>query len=110
MTGNEYQIKAARTINYDLTIKEREMHALHGMISEVGEINSLYQKVYQGHQMDDEHLMKEVGDLLWFISEFCVAHHWNLEDVMQANIDKLLKRYPEGFDAEKSLHRKKGDI
>lgn len=110
MTGNEYQIKAARTINYDNNLKEREMHALHGMVGEIGEINSIYQKVYQGHTISEDHLMKEVGDLLWFIAEFCTAKHWTLEKVMETNIDKLLKRYPSGFDSEKSLYRKAGDI
>ena len=80
------------------------------MVGEIGEIHSLYQKIYQGHSMDDEHLKKEVGDLLWFIAEYCTSMGWNLEDVMQLNIDKLKARYPEGFDEEHSLHRVAGDI
>ena len=110
MTGNEYQKLACRTINYDLYIAEIVLHALHGMSSEIGEIHSIYQKSYQGHKADEEHLKKEVGDLLWFIAEYCTAYGWNLEDVMQQNIDKLIARYPDGFDAEHSLHRAEGDI
>ena len=47
---------------------------------------------------------------MWFIAEYCTACGWNLEDIMQMNIDKLMARYPDGFDAEHSLHRKEGDI
>lgn len=110
MTGNEYQELASRTINNDLTDMGKELHALHGMSGEVGEIHSLYQKVYQGHGIDDEHLKKEVGDLLWFIAEFCTSKGWTLEEVMELNIEKLKARFPEGFEAEKSLHRAEGDI
>lgn len=110
MTGNEYQKLAARTINKNLTPLGQENHALHGMVGEIGEIHSLYQKTFQGHKFDDEHAKKELGDLLWFIAEYCSARHWALDDVMQLNIDKLRARYPEGFDSEHSLHRVEGDI
>ena len=54
--------------------------------------------------------MKELGDLLWFIAEYCTANGWSMEDVAKMNIDKLKARYPTGFEAEKSLHRKEGDV
>lgn len=110
MTGNEYQVLAARTINEELMNWQQELHALHGMVGEIGEIHSIYQKTYQDHDYDDEHLKKEVGDLLWFIAEYCTANDWKLEDIMQMNIDKLQARFPEGFEADKSLNRKAGDI
>lgn len=110
MTGNEYQFLAARTINYNLTEDEKEMHALHGMVSEIGELHSLYQKKYQGHEMDPRHAVIEVGDLLWFIAEWCTCYGLSLEDVMQTNIDKLRARFPDGFDADRSLHRAEGDV
>ena len=106
LEGNEYQELAARTINYDLSDKEKVLHALHGMVGEVGEIHSLYQKVYQGHDFDSNEMKKELGDLLWFIAEYCTACGWTLEDIMQLNIDKLKARYPEGFSEEKSINRK----
>ena len=110
MTGNEYQALAARTINKNSTAHDQVCHALHGISAEVGEIHSLHQKLYQGHIFEYEHEKKEVGDLLWFIAELCTARGWKLEDVMQANIDKLISRYPDGFEAERSLHRKEGDV
>lgn len=111
MTGNEYQKLAERTMDFkNLTPAEFEMHALHGMVGEIGELHSIYQKVYQGHHFDDGHAMKEVGDLLWFVAEFCTSRGWTMEEVMQTNIDKLTARYPEGFDSQHSLFRAEGDI
>ena len=110
MTGNEYQKLAERTISNTMNKIQKERHALHGMVGEIGELHSLYQKAYQGHDFDFEHAKKELGDLLWFIAEYCTVCDWKLDDVMQLNIDKLKARYPEGFDSEKSLHRKEGDI
>ena len=110
MTGNEYQHLASRTIRDDMTRAETEYHALHGMVAEIGELHGIYQKRYQGHEDTEEHRMKEVGDLIWFVAEYCTANGWNLEDVMRMNIDKLEKRFPYGFDPEKSLHRAEGDV
>lgn len=110
MTGNEYQKLAARTISFEMGYNAVETHALHGMVGEIGELHSLYQKYYQGHGFVDLHAKKELGDLLWFIAEYCTAKGWHLEDVMQMNIDKLIARYPDGFSADKSLHRKEGDV
>ena len=110
MLANEYQKLASRTINKNLSEFEMEMHSLHGMVGEIGEIHGLYQKQYQGHAWEVEHQKKEVGDLLWFIAEYCTANGWNLEDIMQMNIDKLKARFPEGFSVDKSLHRAENDV
>ena len=109
MTGNEYQKLAARTINPGLSRADKEYHALHGIISEVGEIHGIYQKVYQGHSLDENHLKKEVGDLLWFIAEYCTTCGWDLDEIMEMNIAKLRARYPDGFDTEHSIHRASDD-
>lgn len=110
MTGNEYQRLASRTIGSNMNAVKQEKHALHGMVGEIGELHSLYQKRYQGHDFDEEHAKKELGDLLWFVAEYCTAWGWALEDVMQLNIDKLIARYPTGFEVKRSLHRAAGDI
>lgn len=110
LRANEYQKLAARTISPNLRMAGKIDHALHGLASEVGEIHGLYQKIYQGHTLCRSHVQKELGDLLWFIAELCTAYDWTLEEIMQMNIDKLKARYPEGFDPEKSLHRKEGDV
>lgn len=105
-----YQELAGRTINEELTDGEKALHALHGLAGEVGEIHSLFQKSYQGHLFTVEHLLKELGDLMWFIAELCTAYGVSLNYVAEMNIEKLKARYPEGFNAEQSLHRKAGDI
>jgi NTP pyrophosphatase (non-canonical NTP hydrolase) len=110
MQMNEYQKAAARTMNPKLYPEQQANHALHGMAAEVGEIHGLLQKSYQGHVIECAHLKKELGDLLWFVSEYCTALGWTLEEVALENIDKLKARYPEGFSEDKSLHRKEGDI
>lgn len=110
LRANEYQELASRTVSKDMSEEEIELHALHGMVGEIGELHSIYQKKYQGHRADVIHQKKELGDLLWFIAEYCTAKGWKLEDIMRLNIEKLKKRYPEGFEADKSLHRKTGDI
>ena len=110
LTPNEYQRLAARTMRNDLSAVQQEDHALKGIASEYGELSGLYQKIYQGHAFDTEHAKKELGDILWFIAEYCTARRWNLEDIMQLNISKLEERYPDGFEADRSLHRAEGDI
>ena len=110
MTGNEYQVLAARTISKGMGKCAMDAHAMHGMVGEIGELHSLYQKIYQGHKFDEEHAKKELGDLLWFIAEYCTANGWKLGDIMRMNITKLQGRYPKGFEAEKSLNRREGDI
>lgn len=110
MTGNEYQKLAERTMGKGWDYNDYINHSLHGMVGEIGELHSIYQKIYQGHPADEEHKKKELGDLLWFVAEYCTANGWKLEDIMQMNIDKLKARFPEGFDAYKSLNRQEGDI
>ena len=110
LTFAEYQRLAARTINFNLTDKSKEMHSLHGMVGEIGELHSIYQKRYQGHMDTDEHRKKELGDLLWFVAEYCTANGWELSEIAEMNIEKLIERFPDGFDVDHSLHRKAGDI
>lgn len=110
MTGNEYQAFARRTqIPYD-TKKDKLIHAVCGLCSEAGEVASIVQKAYQGHTFDVDHMKKELGDCLWMIAEACDCLNITFDDVMQTNIEKLQKRYPDGFDPEKSLHRAAGDL
>lgn len=105
MNFAEYQKLASRTQNNCLTIAEKENHALHGMASEVGEVHSIYQKVYQGHNMDYHKVIDEMGDLLWFMAELADSMGVTLDDIAAHNIEKLRKRYPQGFDVEHSVHR-----
>lgn len=110
MDMTDYQMLAYRTIANPNDSTAMEFHALHGMVGEIGELHSLYQKIHQGHGFDENHAKKELGDLLWFVAEYCSAMGWSLSDVAQMNIDKLKARFPDGFEANRSLNRAKGDI
>lgn len=110
MTGNEYQKLAARTINPANSNTENLLHGLFGIAAETGEFLDIFQKMYQGHNPDDEHAKKELGDILWNIAEICTCLGWELDDIMEINIQKLRERYPDGFNPEKSMHRKEDDI
>lgn len=105
MKFTEYQIKARRTQNPELTQHERLCHALFGLCSEVGEVQAIYQKSYQGHRVKTEKVIDELGDVLWFVAELCDALGVNMDGVARYNIDKLEKRYPDGFSAERSVNR-----
>lgn len=110
MTGNKYQKLASRTIaKYD-DKKDMLRHAVFGLSSEAGEVAGILQKEYQGHAIEKEHLVKELGDCLWMIAEACTALGIDFDDVFKMNINKLISRYPNGFEEEKSLHRTQGDI
>ena len=111
MTFDEYKDLAMRTCSIPYDRKEdRLYHAAFGLASEAGEVTGRLQKGYQGHEIDPEHLKKELGDCLWMIAEACDALDISMNDVAETNIEKLKKRYPEGFSAERSLHRAEGDI
>lgn len=111
MTINEYQKLAMRTSNGELTPSEHIVNGALGLCGESGEIADLIKKnQMQRHPLDREHVAKELGDVLWYVAETAAAIDYNLETIMRMNIEKLQARYPDGFSAERSMHRKDGDI
>ncbi len=111
MTINEYQSLAMRTLNPALDKKEVLINSVMGLCGESGEAIDLVKKwMAQGHALDKDHLAVELGDIAWYLAEAAYVLDLNLEDVLQANIDKLKKRYPEGFDTERSLKRPEGEL
>lgn len=102
MTLNEYQRLAMRTS----TSKCDLSNAALGLCGESGEVADLIKKhVYQGHDLDKHKLAEELGDVCWYISLACEVAGLELNDVMQGNIDKLMKRYPDGFKTIDSIKR-----
>ena len=111
LTANEYQKLAMRTCNIPYDQKNEMLyHAVFGLNSEAGEVAGILQKIYQQHPFDNEHMLKELGDCAWMLAEACTALGVDLETVLLMNIEKLKARFPDGFTAEKSLHRAEGDI
>lgn len=110
MTINEYQKLAMTTLNPELDQKDILLNSVMGLCGEAGEAIDIVKKWHaQGHELDREHFAKELGDIAWYLAEAATAIDMDLEDILQANIEKLKKRYPEGFDTRKSLERKEGD-
>ena len=106
MTINEYQQLAMTTLNPALSKKDVLINGVMGLCGESGEAIDIVKKwLAQGHELDKEKLAKELGDICWYLAETATALDLSLEDIMTANIQKLKKRYPEGFSAEKSINR-----
>lgn len=133
MQGAEYQALAMRTndkkstdrllnkIN-DLKIGNRGedtpeielggvLNAGLGLSGEVGELNDMLKKwIFHEKQLDVEHLKREISDVCWYLALMCDSFEFNLDEIMQINIDKLKARYPEGFDTYRANHRQEGDV
>lgn len=88
------------------------IYAAMGMCGEAGEASELVKKyAYHGHTIDTEHLARELGDVLWYVSYMAHLFGYPLGKIMAMNQEKLAKRYPDGkFDAERSNNRKENDI
>ena len=106
MTINEYQKLAMTTLNPELSQKDVLINGVMGLCGESGEAIDIVKKwLAQGHDLDREKLAKELGDICWYLAETATALDLSLEDIMAANIEKLRRRYPEGFDSSRSVHR-----
>jgi len=85
-----------------------------GLAAESGEFLEIVKKmVFQGKPWTDdnrEHLIIELGDVMWYVAQACMALDVSFDDVIKGNVKKLEKRYPGGsFDVSKSEHRAIGD-
>lgn len=108
MKVHDYQQQAMTTLNPAISKKDLLVNAVMGLCGESGECVDLVKKhLFQGHELEKQKLVKELGDVAWYLAEAATALDVPLEDILQGNLDKLRKRYPEGFSAEKSLQREK---
>ena len=106
MSLNEYQALAQRTSRKELTPREHLFNGILGLAGETGECADLVKKhFYQDGREIIQNLKDEAGDVLWYVVEVISAMGWTLEEVAKHNVDKLKQRYPEGFSADRSLHR-----
>ena len=111
MKINEYQKLAMLTLNKELDKKDILINSVMGLCGESGEAIDIVKKwLAQGHELDKDHLAKELGDIAWYLAEAATAIDLSLEDILQANLDKLKKRYPQGFHKNNSIHRKTDDL
>ena len=135
MNANKYQKLAMRTNDgkasdrligkmqeYDMKFSSEQsnkesvdiggiFNACLGLSGEVGEFNDMIKKwVFHEKELDMEHAKKEAGDILWYVVMLCESFGWNIDEIMQMNVDKLKARYPEGFDVERANHRAEGAV
>lgn len=129
MTGNSYQKLAMRTNDGESSYRLAKafthgtddssniydfggmLMACLGLAGEVGEFNDMIKKsIFHRTDFDEEHAKKELGDIMWYVAMMCTSFGWQLDEIMEMNIDKLKKRYPEGFNVYDANHRKEQDV
>lgn len=106
MDVDKYQELAMRTLNPEIDKKELILNASMGLCGESGEVIDLVKKhLFQGHDLDDEKLIKELGDVAWYLAEAATAFNVNLSEILEKNIKKLENRFPDGFNSNRSINR-----
>lgn len=134
MNGKEYQTKAMRTNdglgterimniadNLEQGVEDNIpdtgidlggiINGLFGLSGEVGELTDMVKKwIFHKSKFDEEHAKKELGDVMWYVAMICESFNWSLDEIMQMNIKKLEKRYPDGFDVIKANNRRPEDV
>lgn len=103
MNLNEYQELAARTASrHDYELANYGL----GIAGEAGEVADLIKKaVFHGHDIPKDEVKKELGDVLWYLSQIASLAGLTLDEVATGNIEKLMARYPDGFSKERSVNR-----
>lgn len=112
LTAKEYQAQAARTLidkpGFELTNQElMTIWNAIGLAGEAGEVAECVKKgIFHQHGLDVDKVKKELGDCLWYLAALCTTLHLDMAEIMQANLDKLWERYPNGFNSQDSILRK----
>ena len=92
----------------------RLLTAVIGMQSETGEFAEIVKKcVFQGKELDESvkfHLKRELGDIIWYWAQGVMSLGFTPSEIIEENINKLEKRYPNGFERVRSEHRAEGDL
>lgn len=106
LTANDYQNQAMKTLNPSLSKRDVLINGVMGLCGEAGEAIDLVKKhLHQGHPLDKDKLVKELGDIAWYLAETAYALDFPLEIVLRKNLEKLKNRYPDGFDESRSQNR-----
>lgn len=107
ITADDYQRAALRTAQVTtLTDEDLLLNGVMGLCGESGECIDLVKKVrFQGHELDRDKFLLELGDVAWYLAVAAHGAGFRLSEVFEANVDKLKKRYPNGFDKARSMNR-----
>ena len=105
MQANDYQKEALRTAGKK-SKNDLILNGVLGLNGEAGEVADILKKyLFQGHELDTEEMIDELGDVCWYIAILAKGLNVELDEVLKHNVEKLRKRYPEGFDSKKSINR-----
>ncbi len=106
MDFREYQRLAFRTARSDQEMEVRRLVAGLGLAGEAGEVAELIKKqIGHGHEVAPEATAKELGDALWYTALVATLYDLDLGTIAEENIEKLRRRYPEGFTSADSMAR-----
>lgn len=106
-----YPAIVMQTMNHDLSRKDQILNGAIGLCGESGEVVDIIKKhFFQGHDLDVDHLIEEIGDVLYYITLLMILLDYNMADTEFNNMCKLNNRYPKGFSVDLSNHRKEGDV
>lgn len=103
-------IKWTRTTrNNSLTEKEHKLNAVVGLTAEAGELLDIHKKImFQGHPQErhTDDIIKEIGDVFWYLSYVIDMYGFDVEEILDHNVYKLMERYSKGFSEASSYNRK----
>lgn len=106
MNIKKYQELAPNTLNKDLTYTMQLLNCVCGLAGEGGEVADIIKKhMFQNHILDVDHVEEEIGDVMFYICNLATLLGLNMETILDKNINKLAKRYPKGFESERSINR-----
>ena len=106
LTVNDYQRMAMRTSGEYESQYDMLRNAVYGLNGESGEVIDILKKhEFQGHDLNADEIIDEAGDVCWYLALLASSLNVPLETIMQRNIEKLIERYPDGFDKNRSIHR-----
>lgn len=103
---DKFQALAQRTVNTTLSDYDEVASYILGLICETGEIgDEIKKQLYHGHEIDSEQIKDELSDVLWYMSNLARKYGLSMSEIAKHNIKKLEKRYPNGFEEERSRNR-----
>ena len=106
MTAQEYIAEVLRTYAGKETVEDKLILGSLGLAGESGEvIDAIKKHLYAGHDLDGDALLMEIGDVLWYLALLCSIFGWTLDDALKVNVEKLHRRFPDGFSCERSINR-----
>ena len=101
-----FQEEALRCMRSDLPYELICSNMCMGLAGETGETVDIFKKhIYQGKDLDINDVIEEIGDILWYIANLCNVNKITMKECMESNVEKLRKRYPNGFSIKDALER-----